>query len=93
MNGKVHVAIGTATAIGLCVACPKGVDFCGMHMLPEIMIVSVAAGSYAPDIDNPRTHAGMKHKTASKIINKVEVTEVLHILYYFQLSLEFCVSS
>ena len=70
MNGKVHVAIGTATAIGLCVACPEGVDFCGMHMLPEIMIVSVAAGSYAPDIDNPRTHAGMKHKTASKIINK-----------------------
>ena len=70
MNGKVHVAIGVASAACLCVAHPTGVELFGMKMLPEIMLLSVAAGSYAPDVDNPRTHAGAKHKVVSKVVSK-----------------------
>lgn len=71
MQGKVHVAIGMATTAALCVAYPKGVTFGGIYLLPEIMLLSATAGSYFPDIDNTRTHAGQQHKTASKVINKV----------------------
>ena len=42
-----------------------------MHIIPAIGIITAAAGSYAPDIDMQRTHAGQQHKTASTVINKV----------------------
>ena len=71
MNGKVHVAIGVATTVCLCLKYPTGVELFGMPMLPGIMLLSVPAGSYAPDADSPRTHAGAKHKGMSKVINKV----------------------
>lgn len=71
MQGKVHVAIGTATLLCMCVKYPAGVEMFGVNILPEIALLTAAAGSYAPDVDNPRTHSGMKHKVTSKVVSKV----------------------
>lgn len=71
MQGKVHVAIGTATVACLLVKYPMGFDLNGVTIIPAISLVTAAAGSYAPDIDSTRTHAGMKHKVTSKVVNKV----------------------
>lgn len=71
MQGKVHVAIGTATAAFLCVKYPNGFDFNGLHIIPYISLLAASAGSYAPDIDMQTTHSGKKHKTVSKVVNKV----------------------
>lgn len=71
MQGKVHVAIGTATAAFLCVQYPNGFDLGGVNVIPYIALLTASAGSYAPDIDMQTTHSGKKHKTASKVINKI----------------------
>lgn len=71
MQGKVHVAIGTATVFCLCVKYPSGLDIAGMHVLPFISLFTAAAGSYAPDIDMGTTHAGRKHKLTSTVVSKV----------------------
>jgi len=70
MTGKVHVAIGFASALALCVQHPAGFDLNGTLILPEIALITCTAGSYAPDIDLGRSHSGMKHKVASKVISK-----------------------
>lgn len=71
MQGKVHVAIGVATVGCLFLKYPSGFDFMGFTVYPGIAMLSAAAGSYAPDIDLGRSHSGMKHKVASKVISKV----------------------
>ena len=71
MNGKVHVAIGTSAVVCLLLKYPTGFEFEGMYMMPELMLLTVAAGSYAPDVDGARTHAGMKHKVTSKVVRTV----------------------
>lgn len=71
MQGKVHVAIGTATVVCLCLKYPAGLDIAGMHVLPVVSLFTAAAGSYAPDIDMGTTHAGKKHAVASAVVSKV----------------------
>ena len=71
MNGKVHVAIGVGTAACLLMKYPTGMDFYGLSVSPAIALLTATAGSYAPDIDLGRSHSGMKHKVASKVITKV----------------------
>ena len=71
MTGKVHVTIGCATAMCLALKYPTGLNISGINIVPVLALVTATAGSYAPDIDMGRTHSGMKHKTASKIISKV----------------------
>lgn len=71
MQGKVHVAIGVATTAALCIQYPNGFDLGGVTVLPYVALLSASAGSYAPDIDMGTTHAGKKHKVASKVVNKV----------------------
>lgn len=71
MQGKVHVAIGVASTVCLCAKYPTGFEFANTMIIPLIALATATAGSYAPDIDMGRTHSGMKHKTASKVISKV----------------------
>lgn len=71
MTGKIHVFVGTSTLALLCVKAPAGFDMLGMHILPEIGLLTAVAGSFAPDIDLARSHSGMKHKVASKVASKV----------------------
>lgn len=71
MQGKVHVAIGVATTCLMCVKYPTGFDAFGIHILPEIALLTAAAGSYAPDIDSSMTHSGRRHKVVSKVVSKV----------------------
>lgn len=71
MQGKVHVAIGTATVACLCVKFPSGLDIAGMHIMPFVALFSASAGSYMPDIDMGTTHAGRQHKIASAVVSKV----------------------
>lgn len=71
MTGKIHVTIGVVTLAALSAKYPTGLDFNGTLILPTLSLVTAAAGSYAPDIDLGRSHSGMKHKTASKVISRV----------------------
>lgn len=71
MQGKIHVFIGASTLTLLCVKYPTGFDAFGTHILPEIGLLTAAVGSYAPDIDLGRSHSGMKHQVASKVVSKV----------------------
>ena len=68
MNGKVHVAIGTASLALLCLKFPEGFEFAGTHITPIIGMFAASAGSYAPDIDLARSHAGQKHKGAASAV-------------------------
>lgn len=68
MNGKVHVAIGTASLALLCFKYPDGFNFAGTHVVPIIGMFAASAGSYAPDIDLGRSHAGQKHKVAASAV-------------------------
>lgn len=71
MQGKVHVAIGVASVACLCVKYPGGFELFDVNILPAVSLFTAAAGSYAPDIDMQTTHAGRKHKIASKVVSKV----------------------
>lgn len=71
MNGKVHAFIGVGTVACITLANPRGFTMFGSTIIPVISLATAAAGSFMPDIDNPRTHAGMQHKVASKVISKV----------------------
>lgn len=71
MTGKVHVFIGVSSLAAFCCVFPKGFEFAGATVLPEIGLVSAAFGSYLPDIDLQRTHMGSQHKVISKAVNKV----------------------
>lgn len=71
MTGKIHVLVGGASLALLAVNYPKGFEAFNTTILPVVGLVTSMAGSYAPDIDMGRTHSGMKHKTASKVISKV----------------------
>ena len=71
MQGKVHVAIGVGALACICFKYPTGFDLNGINIVPGIALLTAAAGSYAPDIDSSHTHAGQKHKVASKVVSKV----------------------
>lgn len=71
MQGKVHVAMGVLAVSTLIIKYPTGFEVAGVNILPELALLTVAAGSYAPDIDMGTTHAGKKHATASKVVSKV----------------------
>lgn len=71
MQGKVHVAMGVLAVGVLITKYPTGFSVAGVNILPELALITVAAGSYAPDIDMGTTHAGRKHATASKVVSKV----------------------
>lgn len=71
MTGKVHVAVGVVSVGALLFQYPTGFDLNGTTILPAVALVTAAAGSYAPDIDLGRSHSGMKHKTASKVVSKI----------------------
>ena len=71
MNGKVHATIGVATLGCLALKQPNDLFILGMQITPVIALATAAAGSYAPDIDLGRSHAGMKHKITSKVVSKV----------------------
>lgn len=71
MNGKVHVAIGVSTVACMVLRHPEGIPVFGATVMPAISLLTAAAGSYAPDIDSSRTHAGQQHKVASKVVSKV----------------------
>lgn len=71
MQGKIHVLIGAGSLALFCVKCPAGFEFAGSRVIPAIGMVTAAFGSYLPDIDQQRTHMGMKHKLTSKAVSKV----------------------
>jgi inner membrane protein len=71
MQGKVHVAIGVASTFFLVCKYPTGLELFGTTVLPEIALLTAAAGSYAPDVDLGRTHEGQKHKITNKVVSKV----------------------
>lgn len=72
MTGKIHVTIGVGTLALISIKTfGNGFDFFGTTVYPVVGMLTAAAGSYAPDIDMQRTHAGQKHKVASKVISKV----------------------
>ena len=71
MNGNVHAAYGLVSMAGLILEYQTSFEVCGVKIIPVIAICSVAAGSYAPDVDLARSHAGNKHKITSKVVSTV----------------------
>lgn len=72
MTGKIHVVIGTGTLALLSIkTLGSTMNFFGTDIYPVVGMITAAAGSYAPDIDMQRTHAGRKHRVTSKVVSKV----------------------
>lgn len=72
MNGNVHAAIGTGSLALLCIQHPTGFElYDGITVIPIVALVSVAFGSYTPDVDMKPMHMGQQHKLAMKTINKI----------------------
>ena len=77
MRGKTHVVCGTTLLVAVVVAHSHGMDIAGAHITPALGLITVGAGSYAPDIDLQTTHAGQKHKFISKHLTHRGITHTL----------------
>ena len=77
MTGKTHAICGTVTMLAI-----TAVNFSGFQLdehtyLPAIGLLSVAAGSYMPDIDIHRSKLGQQHKFISKHLTHRGITHTL----------------
>lgn len=77
MTGKTHAICGT-TALVTYIAFNTSAVSIGLSTVnPAIGLVSVAMGSYAPDIDIPDSHLGRKFKIISKHLTHRGITHTL----------------
>lgn len=79
MTGKTHMLCGTATMLAITITNFSGFQFDGYTYLPAVGLLSVAAGSYAPDIDLHSSKMGHKHKFISKHLTHRGITHTLLI--------------
>lgn len=77
MTGKTHALCGTVTMAALTAVQLHGFDLMGHTYLPAIGLLSVAAGSYAPDVDIQRSRLGHKYKFLSKHLTHRGITHTL----------------
>lgn len=70
MTGAMHVFCGVTTLGALTLKYKFHLEVNDLTVILPLSFITVSAGSYAPDIDQIRSHAGMKHKIASKIVRK-----------------------
>lgn len=77
MTGKTHVICGTITMAAVTVASFSGLDIDGHTYLPAIGLLSVAAGSYMPDIDLHSSKMGHKCKMVSKLLTHRGMTHTM----------------
>lgn len=77
MTGKTHVICGTATMLAITILTASGLDVGGHTYMPAVGLVTVAAGSYAPDIDIPQSSLGRKFKFISKHLKHRGFTHTL----------------
>lgn len=77
MTGKTHAVCGTATMLLMTVLNPTGMILGGHNFLPIVGMISVAPGSYAPDIDIPQSRLGRKFKFISKHLTHRGFTHTL----------------
>lgn len=66
MNYSVHVTVGTATGIGVCIAARQ----MGYNLSPILVIIPAYIGAALPDIDHPKSHLGRRLKLVSRFVNK-----------------------
>ena len=66
MTGKTHAICGTVTMLAITAVSFRGLPIDGHTYLPAVGLLSVAAGSYMPDIDLHRSKMGQRHKFISK---------------------------
>lgn len=79
MQGKTHMIVGVATAACLCVAFPEGINIHGQTVLPQVAGITVAMGSYLPDIDIEQSKLGQKYHFISKHLKHRGFTHTLVI--------------
>lgn len=77
MTGKTHVLVGTSALILLSLEHPNGIEFAHNVVQPMYGLITVAMGSYAPDIDIPQSHLGQKFKFLSKHLTHRGITHTL----------------
>lgn len=77
MTGKTHALCGTVTMLAITAVNLSGFQLDGHTYLPAIGLLSVAAGSYMPDIDIHRSRLGQQHKFISKHLTHRGITHTL----------------
>ena len=77
MTGKTHALCGTVTMLAITAVNLQGFQFDGHTYLPALGLISVAAGSYMPDIDLHRSKMGQQHKFISKHLTHRGITHTL----------------
>lgn len=79
MTGKTHAICGTIAMLAITATHFSGFQLDGYTYLPAIGLISVAAGSYAPDIDLHSSKMGHQHKFISKHLTHRGMTHTLLI--------------
>lgn len=77
MTGKTHAICGTITMVAVTAIYFSGFQLDGYTYLPAVGLLSVAAGSYMPDIDLHRSKMGQQHKFISKHLTHRGITHTL----------------
>ena len=77
MTGKTHAICGTVTILAITAVSFRGLPIDGHTYLPAVGLLSVAAGSYMPDIDLHRSKMGQRHKFISKHLTHRGITHTL----------------
>lgn len=88
MTGKTHALCGTITMLAVTATNLSGFQLDEHVYLPAVGLLTVAAGSYMPDIDLHRSRMGQRHKFLSKHLTHRGITHTLFIpviLFIFML--------
>ena len=78
MTGKTHMICGTITMAAITAVAFSGFQLGSEYVYyPAIGLLTVAAGSYMPDIDIERSKMGAKHPFISKMLTHRGITHTL----------------
>lgn len=77
MTGKTHAACGAATMLALTVLHHSGLSIGGETYAPAFGLLTVAVGSYAPDIDLKNSTMGQKVRPVSRLLHHRGLTHTL----------------
>lgn len=79
MTGKTHALCGTATMLAITVLGSPSLTLFDQSFIPAVGLITVAAGSYAPDIDIQQSKLGHTFRFISKHLKHRGFTHTLAV--------------
>lgn len=79
MTGKTHMICGTCTMLAITATHFSGLIIHDCTYLPAVGLLSVASGSYMPDIDIPRSKMGRKVRWLAQFLKHRGITHTFLI--------------